>query len=158
MNHEKEVFYKKATQKLLNQIDTMKMTDDERHYAKKMVVLFRNSFKSDEIKRATFNRNIPEFTYYSDGFCKASSFAFINAMGTKNWKLMYINELWTYGPHFFVMHVPSKQMFDLTADQYTNNGIDVPYFMGAPVKLDAQDMLPAQRFVNAIADRARDNS
>ena len=153
MNPEKEIFYKNTTSKLLKQLDSMKMSDEERHQAKKMVLLFRNSFKSEDVKRATFGREISEFTYYSDGFCKASSFAFLNAMGERSWKLMYINELWTYGPHFFLMHVPSRQPFDLTADQYTNNGISVPYFMGAPVKLDGQDMKPAQRFINVLAER-----
>jgi hypothetical protein len=157
MNLEKETFYKNATNKLLKQLDTMKMSDMERHQAKKLVVLFRNSFKSEEVKRATFNRDIPEFTYYSDGFCKASSFAFINATDSKKWKLMYINELWTYGPHFYLMHIPSQQVFDLTADQFTNNGMSVPYFMGAPVKIDAQDMLPAHRFATILAQRAQQN-
>ena len=99
MNLEKETFYKNATNKLLKQLDTMKMSDVERHQAKKLVVLFRNSFKSEEVKRATFNRDIPEFTYYSDGFCKASSFAFINAIIV----LLLSLRLLAY-KHYFFLH------------------------------------------------------
>jgi hypothetical protein len=73
-------------------------------------------------------------------------------MGEKNWKLMYIDEIWTYGPHFFLYHVPSRQNFDLTADQYTVQGLDVPYYLGRPEKQIGKYMPYGQQFANSVAE------
>ena len=153
MDKEKKLYYENATNKLLKQLDTMKMPNEEREQAKGWVRLFRESFTSAGIRNATFGRKIPEFKYYSDGLCKASSFAFINAMGSKNWALMYIDAAyWAEGPHVYLKHLPSKQVFDLTADQYFNTVI--PYEYGHYIhKLDKQDMLPAMRFLNAVEQK-----
>ncbi len=156
MRKEKEEFYQQATRRLLQQIDKMKMTDDQRRMARRFTLLFRNSFKSEAVKHATFDdqygKRTDVFTYPSDGFCKASCFAFMNAMDSSDWKLMYISEIWTYGPHFFLYHIPSKQNFDLTADQYTNIGISVPYELGRPERLEGKETASAQRFAIAVAD------
>ena len=153
MDSEKKIYYENATNKLLAQLDTMKMTDEERKQAKSWVALFRDSFKSEDIRFATFGRKIPEFKYYADGLCKASSFAFMNAMDSKDWVMMYIDDAsWNMGPHVYLKHIPSKQVFDLTADQYFNQVI--PYEYGHYIhKLDKQDMLPAMRFLNAVEQK-----
>lgn len=152
----KELFYQNATQKLLRQLDSMKMTDTERHNAAQLVLIYRDSFKSNDVKRAVFGETLGDkidlFRYPSDGFCKASCTAFIKAMDEKNWKLMYIDEIWTYGPHFFLYHVPSRQNFDLTADQYTVQGLDVPYYLGRPEKQIGKYMPYGQQFANSVAE------
>lgn len=155
MRPEKEEFYRIATNKLLRQLDGMKMTPEQRHQAKKLTLLIRNRFKDHDVKMATFGPDlgydISAFTYDADGFCKASSFTFMTMTNPKNWQLMYINEAWTYGPHHFLMHIPSKQVFDLTADQYTNVGISIPYEMGYSVTLNEQESQSARRFAAALA-------
>ena len=161
MRKEKEDFYQKATIRLMRQIDTMNMSPGDRHAAKKLVLLFRNRFKDHDVKMATFgpdlNYDISMFTYDSDGFCKASSCTFQKMHNPRDWQLMYINELWTFGPHHYLMHIPSKQVFDLTADQYTNVGIEVPYHMGYPVELNRAERQSANRFAAAIIANNKQN-
>ncbi len=161
MEKSKEEFFRAATRKLLNQLDTMNMNPAERLAAKKLTLLFRNKFQDYDVKMATFgpdlNYDISMFSYDADGFCKASSLAFLNQLNSPDWQLMYINELWTFGPHHFLMHVPSRQVFDLTADQYTHYGIDVPYNMGYPVKLNEQESQSAARFAAALALQQKQN-
>lgn len=161
MTQAKEDFYRAATSKLLKQIDGMNMTPVDKHHAKKLVMLFRNRFKDPEVKMATFgpdlNNDISAFTYDADGFCKASSCTFMNMTNPKDWQLMYINDLWTFGPHHYLMHTPSKQVFDLTADQYTHSGIEIPYHMGYPVSLNANERKSADRFAAVLAINNKQN-
>ena len=58
MRPEKEEFYRTATSKLLRQIDGMNMTAADKHQAKKLVMLFRNRFKDQEVKMATFGPDL----------------------------------------------------------------------------------------------------
>lgn len=161
MDERKQKFYKSATRRLLEQLDSMKMNPADRLVAKKLTLLFRNKFQDADVKMATFgpdlNYDISAFTYDADGFCKASSFSFMNQLNPKDWRLMYINELWTFGPHHYLVHIPSKQVFDLTADQYTHYGIDVPYDMGYPVKLNKQESQSAVRFAAALGLTQKQN-
>ena len=156
MKPEKKDFYQAATSKLLRQLENMNLSHADRLQAKKLTMLFRNAFGDKDVKQATFGPDlgydISVFTYDADWYCKASSFAFMNAMNPKDWHLMYIDALWTYGPHHYLLHVPSGQVFDLTADQYTHVGIDVPYRMGRRVALDSKEAQISQRFVKAVAD------
>lgn len=161
MKPEKEEFYRTATSKLLKQIDGMNMSPADKHQAKKLVLLFRNRFKDSEVKKATFGPDLGDdlsmFTYDSDGFCKASSCTFMDMHNPKDWQLMYINELWTFGPHHYLMHMPSKQVFDLTADQYTNSGIEIPYHMGYPVLLNKAERQSAERFAAVLQINNKQN-
>jgi len=141
MKPDKEKYYEKATRDLLATIEKMKLDKLPRLRAQNLVMLFRDSFKLPEVKYQTFwvdlDVNMNAFTYDSDGFCRASSVNFALMMGGEpDWKLMYIDELWTYGPHHYLLHVPSKTVLDMTYDQYTNTGINVPYWLGKPIKLE----------------------
>lgn len=146
MTPEKEQYYENATKKLLKTIDSMGLGKIERLQAKNLALLFRDSFKLSNVKHETFwhelGKDMNRFTYDSDGFCRVSSITFLNTIkNLKDWKLMYIGDLWTYGPHHYLMHVPSKQILDLTYDQYTHNGIQIPYDMGSEIsyKLTEKD-------------------
>ena len=135
MTPEKEQYYENATRKLLKTIDSMGLDKIERLRAKNLTLLFRDSFKLPDVKYKTFWRelgdNMNHFTYDSDGFCRVSSITFLNTIkNPKDWKLMYIGYLWSYGPHHYLMHIPSNQILDLTYDQYTHNGIEIPYDIG----------------------------
>ncbi|MCQ2599038.1 MAG: hypothetical protein MJ187_01520 [Alphaproteobacteria bacterium] len=155
MDKKKNDFFENATKCLLYQLDNMDLSPMERMQAKNLVLLFRDSFKITYVKKATFASRLADgaesvFTYDADAFCRASSCAFIKQMQSKKWRLMYINELWSYGPHCFIQHVPTKTVFDLTADQYTIHGIKVPYDIGYAVKIDADDEHDAEIFLNAV--------
>lgn len=155
MKPDKEAYYEKATSNLLFTIDKMKMDKFPRMRAKNLVLLFRDSFKMSDVKFQTFwtdlDVNMDKFTYDSDGFCRAASVDFALMMGGEpDWKLMYIDELWTYGPHHYLLHVPSKTILDLTYDQYTNAGITVPYWFGKPIQLKFDKKRVEGRFANAL--------
>ena len=155
MTPDKEKIYENATQKLLTTIDKMKMGKLQRVRAKNLALYFRDSFKLPNVKYDTFwvdlGEDMKNLTYDSDGFCRAASVNFALMMGGgPDWKLMYIGNLWTYGPHHYLLHTPSKTILDLTYDQYTNAGIAVPYSLGSPIKLEFRDKDIAMRFAEAL--------
>ncbi len=158
MQSNKEDFYKNATRKLLKTLDDIKISDAERHQAKKLTMLLRNAFKVPAIKDAVFSDDLGDdwrvFTYDSDGFCLTSSFIFADIMnrqsGRNDWQLMYIDELWTYGPHHYLKHIPSGTVFDLTYDQYTHYGLTVPYDIGGAIKGTKYHQDKAAQLITAI--------
>ena len=148
---EKEKFYEDATQKLLKTIDKMQMDKLSRMRAKNLVLLFRDSFKLPDIKQKTFKDDYECFSYASDGFCRVSSINFALMMGgMPEWRLKYIDNLWTYGPHHYLMHVPSQTILDLTYDQYTNAGLEIPYHLGKTIDFDFKKDESAVRFAQAL--------
>ncbi len=158
MHPDKENFYKNATRKLLQTLDNMNLSDAERHQAKKLTMLLRGAFKVPAIKHAVFSDNLGNdwkvFTYDSDGFCLTSSFIFANEMnkqsGRHDWQLMYINELWTYGPHHYLKHIPTNTVFDLTYDQYTHYGLTIPYNIGGAIQDTGYHHVKGALLMNAI--------
>jgi len=155
MDKAKEQLFESATKKLIGQLDTMGLDKLSRMQAKNFVLLFRDSFKSDAVKQATFSRTIGDdykkFPYDAYGFCKAASCAFVGLMNApKEWQLMYINEIWAYGPHYYVQHIKSGQVFDLTYDQYEYDRFTVPYYMGQPVKINREAQDTVVRFLHSI--------
>lgn len=146
--------YEQATKSLLKNLDEMHLDQWQRLRAKNLTLLFRDGFKLDYVKHATFYLNIgydyKKFPYDSYGFCRASSFAFVALMDNPDWQLMYIDDTWTYGPHYFVTHMPTKKTFDLTFDQYLYDGHSVPYYMGRPVKIDPDGKNVVVRFLNSL--------
>ncbi len=155
MDKHNEQIFENATQALIKQVDTMGLDARSKIQAKNFVLLFRNSFKSEEVKRATFGGDAGDvyklFPYDSWGFCKAASCAFVSLVpNPQEWRLMYINEVWAYGPHFYIQHIPSGQAFDLTYDQYILDVTEIPYYMGQPVKINRGMQNTAIHFTRAI--------
>lgn len=156
MTPEKEKYYEKATRKLLATIDTMEMEKFERMRAKNLVLLFRDSFKLPNVKYKTFaqdlENNIGFLKYGSDGFCRVASLNFALMMGGyKKWDVMYVGDYWTYGPHHYLMHKPTKTILDLTFDQYTNYGLEIPYNIGHKIPYQIVDNNdPVFRFADAV--------
>ncbi len=145
--------YENATRGLLEKIDNMHLDQMQRLRAKNLTLLFRDSFKLDTVKHATFYIDVgysyKAFPYDSYGFCRASSFSFVALMNNKDWQLMYIDDLWTYGPHFYVMHLPTKTPFDLTFDQYAYDGVPIPYYLGKPATIDDDGKNVIVRFLKS---------
>lgn len=155
MDKSKEQLFESATQSLIKQLDTMKLDTRSRMQAKNFVYLFRDSFKLETVKHATFSNVIGKdylkFPYDSYGFCKAGSCSFVALMNEpKEWRVMYIGDLWTYGPHYFIQHIKSGQAFDLTYDQYVYDGLNVPYELGRPVKINREAQDTVVRFLHSI--------
>lgn len=155
MDKQKEQLFESATHKLIDQLNTMGLDSQSRMQAKNFVLLFRDSFKSDAVKKATFSRTIGDdyklFPYDAYGFCKAASCSFVALMAApKEWRVMYIDEAWTYGPHYYVQHIKSGQAFDLTYDQYVYDRLDVPYHIGRPTKINREAQDTVVRFLHSI--------
>lgn len=156
---EKDILYRNATQKLLDTIAHMKLDPAEKDTAVHLTQMFRSAFQSPDVKKATLGPDIQEigdtsiFRYDSEGFCRASSIAFANIINDKsnNWQVRYIDELWTFGPHHYLYHKPSKTVLDLTFDQFVVDGIQqIPYDMGRVVPDKYKNDVMAQRFIKAI--------
>ena len=155
MTPDKEKYYESATQKLLSTIESMGLDKIERTQAKNLVLLFRDSFKLPNVKYETFwndlGLSMNNFKYDSDGFCRVSSITFLKMMKKpKDWQLMYIRNLWSYGPHHYLIHKPSKQIFDMTFDQYTNVGISIPYDIGYKIDFQLSEKDNAFDFAKSV--------
>ena len=155
MTPDKETFYKNATEKLLKTIEKMNMARLQRMRAKNLALYFRDSFKLADVKYQSFwvdlREDMKKFRYDSDGFCRAASLDFALMMGGEpDWQLMYIDGLWTYGPHHYLLHTPSKIILDLTYDQYANTGINIPYQLGKPIEMKFKQERIEGRFAKAL--------
>lgn len=157
MEKNKEEYYEQATKKLLSKIDNMHLDKKNNIRTRAMTLVFRDSFKRPEVRTAVFDANTEKlFTYYSDGFCCISSINFARLMNNKQsnpiWSVMYIDDLWSYGPHHYLMHLPSQTIFDLTYDQYTNHGIEIAYELGKPLP---EDIVQQEELDPAVINFAR---
>ena len=153
MTPEKEKFYEKATRKLLDTVDKMGLDEISHMRAKNLVLLFRDSFKLRDVKNKTLapylGDKIKDLTYDSDGFCRAASINFALMMGGKDWQVRYIDSsLWTYGSHYFLMHIPSKTVLDLTYDQFEILGLSVPYEFGHKIDYSLDNI--STKFAKAL--------
>ena len=145
----------------------MKLNPTDKKNAAHLTQVFRVAFQQPDVKQATFGPILQHvdgnylFQYDSNGLCRASSIAFARIMnkGSQDWQLKYIDELWTYGPHHYLYHKPSKMVFDLTFDQFTVDGItQIPYYMGRTVPNSDKDDDMARRFITAIHNSVDDLS
>ena len=144
MDNLQNKFYEGFTRLLLETIDSMGLERAQRLRAKNLTLLFRDSFKSADVRRATFPDEEPEKPeiadkiWASNGFCRASSIAFQVLMGgeEQGWHLYAIPDMFfPYGPHHYILHKPTNTVLDLTKDQFTHHsGLDnIPYHVGKPV-------------------------
>lgn len=153
MNKVKEEIYEKATRNLLKKLDSMNMEKMSRVRAKNLTLLFRDSFKIPNVKYDTF---MPELTrsevealgYDSSGFCRVASIGFKFLSDASDWGLYYISDIWPYGPHHFLKHRKTRQVFDLTFDQFDYVGINIPYNLGRPITAHADKSV--LRFIESV--------
>ena len=153
MTPKNDRYFESATRKLLKKLDSMGLDNVSRLRAKNLVLLFRDSFRLPDVKYATFAKDLGKglnrFTYDSDGFCRVASINFQRMMGS-DWQIMFLDNSWSYGPHHYLMHTPSKTVFDLTFDQYTHNGIQIPYDIGRQISCELEQDDPIVRFAKSI--------
>lgn len=155
MSNNQTEFFNLATQRLLTLLDTMNLAKEQLKLATHYTLTFRNSFTDTNVKKQTFadeGIDLQYLTYASDVFCRASSKTFAKLMNLysqrSDWQVMYIDNLWTYGSHHFIKHIPSKTNFDLTYDQYEFRNIAIPYYLGTPINMSQKDNMP-QKFALA---------
>lgn len=132
---EKKEFYKSATQNILSQLGGMGLSESDKHRATYLILLFREAFKYDELKKYVFitpQQKIWNLGYDSAGFCRVASITFAIVMGLKDWQLMCINDNQWDGnsSHHYLKHIPSGKFLDITYDQFSFEGFDVPYELG----------------------------
>ncbi len=102
-----------------------------------IINILRNSFTNDNIKQQVldenwYQRNI-ENGIDSTGFCFAASEVIYRLTGgTNNWQVVSINDPkdWNNGTHYFLKRKKNSEIIDITADQYTARGINIPYAVG----------------------------
>ena len=131
------VLYKKATQKLLAQIDALHLSSEKHDKAIRFVKLFREAFTKEEVKKATalanHKDNVWDLGYDSAGFCRVASISFMMLMDFHDWDLMAVDKdkgQWYYS-HHYLRHKETGKILDLTYDQFLSQ---VPYKAGEVVK------------------------
>ena len=132
---EHKVFYEQATKNILAQLKTLNLTPEKYKRATELVYKFRTAFTQEDVKKATFiNSEIWDLGYDSAGFCRVASISFALAMGAYEWRLMSIDQDEWYGEmgHHWLKHIPSGKVFDITYDQFTVDGLKLPYHLGTP--------------------------
>ena len=131
---EHKVYYEQATRNILARLKELNLTPEKYKQATELVVKFRNAFTSDEVKKATFitpDNDVWDLGYDSGGFCRVASISFAIAMDFHEWQLMYIDKAqWVGGSHHWLQHVPTGKVFDITYDQFTVDGLSLPYHLG----------------------------
>ncbi len=99
-----------------------------------IIELLRNTFNNDEIKREVlddewYELNI-ESGINSTGFCfSASEVLYRLTGGNDNWQIKYLQDPthWENGTHYFLKRRANNEIVDITADQYTEIGVEIPY-------------------------------
>ncbi|MCR4917570.1 MAG: hypothetical protein K5912_01340 [Alphaproteobacteria bacterium] len=150
MKADKQIFFKSATVQLLSKIDEMGIHNA--NAAKELVVAMRKGFMNDGVRRQVFGNKLADdmSPYAANGFCAASCILFLLVVGDA-FELNYIDDMWTFGPHYFLKQKSSGRVLDLTFDQFAQEGISaIPYDMGRPVKPTKYSMDMALRFAKAI--------
>jgi len=102
-----------------------------------IIEILKKSFADDDIKRQVldenwYNLNI-ENNIDSTGFCFAASEILYRMTGGKSvWKIISINDPndWNNGTHYFLLRKSNNEIIDITANQYTDRGIEIPYEKG----------------------------
>jgi len=97
----------------------------------------RNSFSNDAIKQQVLDENWYQRNIVngidSTGFCfSASEVLYRLTGGTNVWLVVSINDPrdWENGTHYFLKRRANNEIVDITANQYTLRGINIPYAMG----------------------------
>ena len=154
MGKDKIDFFEASTQSLLRKLDAMKMDKMSRIRAKNFARAIRDSMLNPDVQIQTFNLRSHQCNvgYDSVGFCRVASLSFMNLMSEKNtitqdWDLFVVNGRDT--DHHFLQHRLDGAIFDLTFDQFSYNGIVVPYKCAHRTFVGVIDKDPLYDFYNA---------
>jgi hypothetical protein len=69
---------------------------------------------------------------HSTGFCFSSCEVIYRLTGGKNrWFIKSIDKsVWDEGTHYFLQDKLTSEILDITSNQYTDRGIEIPYTLG----------------------------
>ena len=151
ITEDKKDLFNKSTKELLRIVDETNMPDYS--YVHEIVARIRYGMLSDAARRKVLGtKNAKDLQEYpSNGYCAVASISFMLANPDKDWKLMYIDDLWTFGPHFYLKYAPSETVLDLTFDQYVAYNIkSIPYELGRISSPTGLVIKMAQKFSRAI--------
>jgi hypothetical protein len=102
-----------------------------------IIETLRQSFEDDNIKRHILDEQWYQLNIDSDihstGFCfSASEVLYRLTGGNANWQVRYLHDPthWSNGTHYFLKRRANNDIVDLTSDQYTGRGIEIPYTIG----------------------------
>ena len=148
---DKTTFFHDATERILNDIDA------EHSDMHDFVLQLRHSMTMPDVRTVM----VPSFHqmnfYPAQGFCELASLAIMNKLGP-DWDLMEIKwRDWAGGPHFFIQHHITGQQLDMTYDQYAVHGIQIPYALGRPVKIDRRRAKLLKTYLNIMKSTHRDD-
>ncbi|MDR2413231.1 MAG: hypothetical protein LBD50_03410 [Rickettsiales bacterium] len=128
---EKEKHYELATRKLLKKADSLPLDKFDRINLKNITLMLRDSFKLEYVREFVLGQEFKDTFHWAAGFCLSSSECVYRlTKGGHIWDFMHINDIWTYGPHCYLRHRQSGIIYDITADQYTCFGMQIPYNLG----------------------------
>lgn len=145
----KKNFYDAATEKLVQQVKSMRMPAkfDARYDLAEMVRRFRETFKNEELRSLVLNPKYEESRLananFSSGFCGIASYTWTHLFRMPDespiWKLkQYSDNNSVYGlkNHVWLENRFENSILDLTFDQSLNGAgtyVEIPYFLGKPI-------------------------
>lgn len=94
------------------------------------------SFSDEAIKKSVLKKEWYELNIKngidSTGFCYAASEIIYRLNGGKDvWKKVSISKAkWEHGSHYYLIHKQTGEILDITSDQFTSIGIEIPYELG----------------------------
>lgn len=101
-----------------------------------LVIDIKSIFNNEDVKASVLdnewlvkNKNTG---IHSTGFCFSSCEVIYRLTGGKNrWFIKSIDKsIWDEGTHYFLQDKLTNEILDVTSDQYTDRGIDIPYTLG----------------------------
>ena len=103
---------------------------------KKIINALHSAFERNDVKEAVlddywYKLNI-KTGIHSTGFCFAASEVIYRLNGKNNWKVFSLKdpEHWNNGTHYFLKKRQSKEILDITRNQYEERNIEIPYNLG----------------------------
>jgi hypothetical protein len=96
----------------------------------------KNSFKDKTLKEKVLDPDWLEKNISSGidstGFCRLSCEVIYKLFGGKDvWKVMIINKKnWEHGSHYYLENKETKEIVDVSKEQFENRGIKIPYELG----------------------------
>jgi hypothetical protein len=106
------------------------------HNVNSIIIELKEAFKNHEIKLNVLDKEWYDLNIKtginSTGFCfYASEVIYKLCGGKKYWILKRIpKEVFPEGPHYFLFNKITKEILDVTEDQYTKRDIKIPYDKG----------------------------
>lgn len=93
----------------------------------------RESYKNEEVKEFAlvdeWLKKNKENKIDSTGFCYVScQIIYFKTGGSKKWKIKQIHKnKWIHGTHYYLEDRETGEILDITSDQYTKLGLEIPY-------------------------------